>query len=528
MDLMYFFDLILSWPRNNLDVVFFIYGLAFLIMGVAILTQPKKGSKFKLANILWLLALFGLTHGTNELLDMWAMVKGKSPVLDAVRWFMLVISYIFLFEFGRRIFYLSREKRPFKWLSSFMLCFILVLGFSSADFWKIGGIWARYLLGLPGGILTAFGFYLYYKYKEKELKPLKVKKYFLLMSASFLVYGILGGLIVPKANFFPSSWLNTDSFLSVMHIPVQVFRALCAISSTFAIVPILSIFNWETARQIQDSLELEKKKAAELEEAYNQLKEMSNTLIQAEKMAALGQLASGMAHEINNPLFVISGEAEMLFTDKDKDKGTKDASRVIIEQSKRIKGLVESVLKFSRKKELKKKPLNVNDVVETTFLLLSYRPKIGNIEIVKELDPNLPKILGDENQIQEVFLNIVLNAVDAMEKRGRLTVKTHSEKVIEYGRRMTDKFRVGAELVVIEFKDTGKGMDEEMLKKIFDVFFSTKENGTGLGLSICHGIIEAHQGIIEAFSKLGEGSTFVVKLPIYKEVKDEKENFSNR
>ncbi len=97
---------------RHLDVIFFIYGLAFVVMGIAILLQPKKASEHKIANIFWLLALFGITHGVNELLDMWAIIKGRHPLMDNVRWFILVISYIFLFEFGRRFFRLKRSNAP--------------------------------------------------------------------------------------------------------------------------------------------------------------------------------------------------------------------------------------------------------------------------------------------------------------------------------------------------------------------------------------------------------------------------------
>ena len=127
----------------------------------------------------------------------------------------------------------------------------------------------------------------------------------------------------------------------------------------------------------------------------------------------------------------------------------------------------------------------------------------------------LPMLMGDENRLQEVFLNIMLNAAQSMEDVETLTIRTYSEKVTESGKiSKTNKFKAKDTIVVIEFKDTGKGMDEETLSKIFDPFFTTKEKGTGLGLFICYGIIKNHAGTIEAQSKLGEGSTFIIKLPI--------------
>ena len=503
-------NLISQWSQNNLDIVFFIYGLAFVIMGIAIWVQPKKESKFEIANILWLLSGFGLIHGTNEFLDMWAIIKGRSPALDIVRSFFLIVSYLFLFEFGRRLLRISGEKYLEKitkllgwWLTSIIGFAILIFGFISTDFWETGTIWARYLLGFPGGVLIGFGFVLYYKYKKHELESLKVKKYFFCASLFFLVYGILGGLVVPKGNFFPSNFLNTDSFLSLVRIPVQIFRAFCAIIVTWVIYRILGIFNLEIRIELQNEITERKQAQAQL--------------IQSAKMASVGLLAVGVAHEINNPIFAISGEAEMLLKDETKDIETKDASKAILEQVKRIKGITERILLFSRQKEFKREPLDVNKIIEKCIPLLSYQVKMEGIKIVNELASGLPRPLGDENQIQEVFLNIMLNAVQAMEGEGRLTIRTYSEKIRENGRRKTDKFKLGNGAVIIEFRNTGKGMDEQTLNKLFSPFLTTKEKGTGLGLFICYGIIERHGGIIEAQSKLREGSTFIVKLPIPKE-----------
>jgi PAS domain S-box-containing protein len=259
------------------------------------------------------------------------------------------------------------------------------------------------------------------------------------------------------------------------------------------------------------------KKADEaLRKAYDDLKETQGQLIQLEKMSSIGQLASGAAHEINNPLTVISGEAQMLSMNKNKE--TKNSSKIIVEQSERIREIIGRLLEFSHKKEFELVPLDINTIVKKTISLLSYQAKIENMEIEEELDPNIPKVPGDSHRLQEVFLNIMLNAIQAMEGKGKLTIRTYKKKVVKYTRRKTDTFK-GPQGVVVEFKDTGKGMNEETLTKIFDPFFSTKEKNTGLGLSICYGIIKNHNGLIEVQSKVGKGTTFTIKLPIYKEEK---------
>jgi signal transduction histidine kinase len=230
-------------------------------MGLAIMLHPKQKSEFKIASVFWLLGFFGLTHGANELLDMWAIIKGRNPFLDFVRLIILIVSYIFLFEFGRQLFRITATKsnvlqqkiaKLLDWKILPLIGIIIIIsGILSTDFWKIGSIFTRYMLGLPGGFLIGFGFWAFFTYEKSLLEPLKVKKYFKVGGYAFLIYGILGGIIVPKAGFFPANLLNTESFFSTVKLPVQVFRAICALASAWAIVGILEIFNWEIKNKLQ-------------------------------------------------------------------------------------------------------------------------------------------------------------------------------------------------------------------------------------------------------------------------------------
>ncbi|GBE41646.1 MAG TPA: PAS domain S-box protein [Nitrospirae bacterium] len=282
-------DFITQWFQGNLDIVFFIYGLAFIVMGIVILVHPKGDSEFTIANTLWLLACFGLTHGSNELLDMWSIIKGRSDLLDVVRWFALITSYVFLFEFGRRLFRLSISSSSgwqtklsgllVWWLLPLLGIFILIPAAISNDFWKIGSINTRYFLGLIGGLLIGSGFSLYYSANRKILEPLNVRKYFLIGSMAFIIYGILGGLVVPKADFFPSNWLNTNSFFSTVKIPVQVFRAICAIAATWAVAGMLKIFNWEIRTKLEDAQKELKQQLRESERKFMEVVESSSDMI---------------------------------------------------------------------------------------------------------------------------------------------------------------------------------------------------------------------------------------------------------
>lgn len=252
-----------------------------------------------------------------------------------------------------------------------------------------------------------------------------------------------------------------------------------------------------------------------LKRAYKDLKESQLQLVQAEKLAVIGQLAAGVAHEINNPLNVISGNTEILLMES-KDEDVKRATKVIMEQVKRAAGITERLLQFSRKIKPKTGRVDINKAIEDTLYLLGYQTKYQNIKIIKRLDLSLPEVMADSSQMQEVFLNIILNAVQAMPNGGELTLKTYAKEISKFTRKKTDVSKQGSEVVVIEFRDTGEGIPEEKLGNIFDPFFSTKEQGAGLGLSICHGIIKAHQGIIKAQSKAGEGTIFIIQLPAQK------------
>ncbi|MBI4737349.1 MAG: PAS domain S-box protein [candidate division NC10 bacterium] len=264
-----------QWFLNQLDIVFFAYGLAFFTLGISILMQPRKGSAFRLAEILWLLAGFGLIHGANEWLDMWAIIKGRNDTLDLIRWFCLVASFVFLFEFGRRLLRINGRRSPQWqtrstrylgwWLSPVIGLVILTSALASHDFWQVGSIWARYLLGFAGSLFTALGFFLYYQDERETLEPLQVKTHFGWAGVSFLIYGILSGLVVPRAGFFPANWLNVDSFLSAVPIPVQAFRAGCAAVAAWAVGRMLRIFDWETGQRLRVALKRSETLAAEME-----------------------------------------------------------------------------------------------------------------------------------------------------------------------------------------------------------------------------------------------------------------------
>jgi signal transduction histidine kinase len=262
---------------------------------------------------------------------------------------------------------------------------------------------------------------------------------------------------------------------------------------------LVSILGSQAAIAIENASlygELEEK-ISTLEKMNRELKETQEQLIRSAKLASMGELAAGVAHEIDNPLSVISGNIQLLLNKIEKGDSSREELGIIQRASERCGKIVESLLEYSRISQYKVEPLNVNELIEETLSLVEYQTSLQNIDIKKHLDPQLPQVKADADRIRQVFLNLLLNAKDAMSQGGELTLTTKKE----------------GKFVEIEFKDTGCGIPEEDIPKLFNPFFSTKEKGTGLGLSVSQRIMENHRGDIRVRGKLGEGSVFTVVLP---------------
>ncbi len=241
--------------------------------------------------------------------------------------------------------------------------------------------------------------------------------------------------------------------------------------------------------------------------AENQRKDLEQRAQLSSRLASIGEMASGIAHEINNPVASIVGFADLLLEGDIPDDVRQDIG-VIHAEAERVAGIVRKLLTFSRRSEPERELVNLNEIVNTTLDIRAYEIGTSNIGVVTSLDPELPLTMADGSQLQQVFLNLIINAEMAMKEqggRGRLRIKTGTE----------------GEMLRAVFSDNGPGIAAENRDKIFDPFFTTRKKGkgTGLGLSVCHGIISEHGGRIHATSTGGKGATFVVELPIVSEEK---------
>ena len=231
-------------------------------------------------------------------------------------------------------------------------------------------------------------------------------------------------------------------------------------------------------------------------------KKIERRMQQSDKMATVGELAAGLAHEIGTPLTVIQGTTEYLMMDMDPGDPARQEFETILSQTGRITELVEQLLNFSRYSNPEMGPVDVNDLLLNVLRLMDHQINKHDCFVETIFEPDLPVISGDKNQLEQAFLNVLLNAVQSLPGRGTVTITT---RAIENG----------GPWVAVSFADTGCGISETNIKRIFDPFFTTKSVGKciGLGLTACHRIIEDHNGIIEVESALGTGSAFTIKIP---------------
>lgn len=243
----------------------------------------------------------------------------------------------------------------------------------------------------------------------------------------------------------------------------------------------------------------------DLRETLRMREELEKTqlqLLQAEKMASLGKLAAGVAHQINNPLGGITLYAKLIMEENELDDSVTEDLQRILKDAERCRDTVKELLEFTRQTRHLVRDHDINAALARTMFLLENQTLFHNIDIRKELDKSLPAVPVDIQQVNHVFMNVILNAAQAMEGRGVLTLRS----------RMGER----EDRVIVEISDTGPGIPPEVMPHIFDPFYTTKEEGkgTGLGLSLAYGIMENHGGSIRAESEPGKGTTLIIELPV--------------
>ena len=255
--------------------------------------------------------------------------------------------------------------------------------------------------------------------------------------------------------------------------------------------------------ELNDLAETLNSMAAALKKRDEKLKEFARKrIMESERLAVVGQLAAGVAHELNNPMQGIVTYSHLLLEEMPNGNPGRELAQKIVTQANRCTGIVRGLLDFSRQRKPQKRSININNILNDCVSLVKHQSVFHNIQIIPTLTADLPVVVVDPTQMQQVFMNLIINAAEAMHHGGQL--------------RITTRVNAAEQSVEVEVSDTGHGISEEHMERIFDPFFTTKEatHGTGLGLAISFGIIKEHQGTISVESEVGKGTTFTVRLPM--------------
>jgi signal transduction histidine kinase len=324
----------------------------------------------------------------------------------------------------------------------------------------------------------------------------------------FITVLILIGGIVAIVLMGTRKWISqpiSQLIVGIKHIANGNLDTRIDIRSKDEISQLAEAFN-------QMAVDLKRAQQEVIQQAETKV-ELERSLRQSEKLAAIGQLASGLAHEIGTPLNIIAGRVE-LAKRRSKDEEVHKNLDIVVQQTERITKIIQQLLGFVRKKKPEQKALNLSPLLEDTLDFLDQQIQKQKVKVVKELRDHLPAVIGDQDQLQQVFLNLILNAIQSMPKGGELRVIATPQWISKEGLEEDQR-----QYVEIRIEDTGTGMGKEVIGNIFSPFFTTKENekGTGLGLTVSQGIVQDHEGWIEAASEVGKGSIFKVYLPAVKE-----------
>ncbi|KKK40829.1 MAG: Signal transduction histidine kinase [Candidatus Lokiarchaeum sp. GC14_75] len=487
-----------QWFQNNLDYIFFVYGLAFLILGMAVLLQAKKESDFNLARILWLFASYCLIHSISDFIHMWLFTKGTFDLIHYFAQFLSYLSFIFLFEFGRRLLGLTNKNVDWRILPIiYFIIFSISLLFN--NFWVTIDILIGYFVRVPGGIMAGVGFFLYYNFEKKNLIQLNVKKYFYIAGAALLAWSFFCGMVRTKGDFFPANILNIESFFLAVNIPVYIFRSIFALIVTWALIGILKIFNWEAKERL-------KKAKRKLEDQNLELEKLNELKSEFLRRAS---------HELKTPLISIKGFSDLIlssYTDQ-LDPVIISNLREINDGCERLQNIINNLLKTSRlespdlEPKLKNEDLSflIKFCVHELQTLAKRRNQSIKLEIQDEIYVNMEK-----EEIHDVLSNLLINAIKYTPPMGKIEIKTELQD----------------NSVVVSVIDNGIGFTNEQKNRIFQQFGKIERygqgldlgiDGTGLGLYISKRIVELHGGKVWMESEgKNKGASFYFTLPTVK------------
>jgi signal transduction histidine kinase len=518
------------WLGQHLLVVFFIYGVAFILFGSAILLKDDKRTTLRLRRVLWLLGVFGLLHGLSEWADMFLSLGEAywSPFLFAIiklaGFYLGLSSFIFLLAFCVRAF--AVDGAQFKWLERGSLIASLLFGFlvslygtwfhASTAWYATSGVLVRYLLAFPSSSFAAAGFYRQsYSREIKSDYPSPVRRNMRWMSAIFMVYAVLAGIVVPKAPFPPALFINYDSFQNMFGFPVQIFRAACSLSAAWFILAILNAFSTASYGELEKRVEERTSDLKRANEALStdiaarkrvevELEESRDAALESSRSKS--EFLANISHEIRTPMNGILGMTELVLgTELDSEQ--REYLNMAKVSADSLLSVINDILDYSKieagRLEIDEIEFNLRDKLADTTKALGVSAQQKGLELICDIAPDIPnEVVGDPGRLRQVIVNLLGNAIKFTEK-GEVLFSVRIDS------RADDEVQIHFTVA-----DTGIGIPLRKQTAIFEAFtqadgsMTRTYGGTGLGLTISARLAASMRGRVWVESEPGQGSRF--------------------